>query len=156
MIPMGTHWTDLGGASDRVYVVQTNAKVIERCMLMTTGPGDLVFDPTCGSGTTAYVAEQGGRRWITTDTSRVALAIARQRLLTSTFAAHKLRGGVRKSRTHRRASSTRPSRTSRSNPLHRTSRSTQSSHVINPFSTRSSHISMSRSSLSQLSCARIL
>ncbi len=76
-------WEDTGGASDRMYVVQTATKVIFRCMLMTTDPGDLVLDPTCGSGTTAYVAEQWGRRWITTDTSRVAIAIARQRLLTS-------------------------------------------------------------------------
>ena len=60
-------------------------KVIERCILMTTDPGDLVLDPTCGSGTTAYVAEQWGRRWITIDTSRVPLALARQRLLTATF-----------------------------------------------------------------------
>ena len=62
-----------------------HAKVIERCILMTTDPGDLVLDPTCGSGTTAYVAEQWGRRWITIDTSRVPLALARQRLLTATF-----------------------------------------------------------------------
>src|SRR5437763_12607279 len=65
--------------------VQTNTKVVERCTLMTTDPGDLVLDPTCGSGTTAYVAEQWGRRWITIDTSRVPLALARQRLLTATF-----------------------------------------------------------------------
>ena len=68
-------------ADDKVYVVQTNTKVIERCLLMTTDPGDLVLDPTCGSGTTAYVAEQWGRRWITIDTSRVALALARTRLM---------------------------------------------------------------------------
>ena len=67
------------------YVVQTSRFVIQRCLLMTTDPGDLVFDPTCGSGTTAYVAEQWGRRWITCDTSRVALNIARQRLMTATF-----------------------------------------------------------------------
>ena len=67
------------------YVVQTNPKVIQRCLLMTTDPGDLVLDPTCGSGTTAYAAERWGRRWITIDTSRVAVALARQRLLTSTF-----------------------------------------------------------------------
>jgi adenine-specific DNA-methyltransferase len=71
--------------ADKVYVVQTNTKVIERCMLMCTDPGDLVLDPTCGSGTTAYVAEQWGRRWITCDTSRVALALARQRLMASKF-----------------------------------------------------------------------
>ena len=66
-------------------MVQTNTKVIERCLLMTTDPGDLVLDPTCGSGTTAYVAEQWGRRWITIDTSRVALALARQRLMGARF-----------------------------------------------------------------------
>ena len=65
----------------RVYVVQTNERVVERCILMTTDPGDLVLDPTCGSGTTAYVAEQWGRRWITIDTSRVALALARARIM---------------------------------------------------------------------------
>ncbi|MGY2836366.1 site-specific DNA-methyltransferase [Thermostichus sp. MS-CIW-41] len=74
-------WTDLGGATDKVYVVQTNIKVIQRCILMATDPGDLVLDPTCGSGTTAYVAEQWGRRWITIDTSRVALALARARIM---------------------------------------------------------------------------
>jgi adenine-specific DNA-methyltransferase len=72
-------------AADKVFVVQTYTKVIERCLLMTTDPGDLVFDPTCGSGTTAYVAEQWGRRWITCDTSRVAITIARQRLMTAVF-----------------------------------------------------------------------
>ena len=76
-------WTDAwaGFAEDKFYVVQTNTKVIERCLLMTTDPGDLVLDPTCGSGTAAYVAEQWGRRWITIDTSRVALALARQRIM---------------------------------------------------------------------------
>ncbi len=73
------------------YVVQTAPKVISRCLLMTTDPGDLVLDPTCGSGTTAYVAEQWGRRWITIDTSRVAVALARQRLLTSTFGYYKFK-----------------------------------------------------------------
>ena len=77
-------WMDVGisGFSNKkMYVVQTNAKVVERCLLMTTDPGDLVLDPTCGSGTTAYVAEQWGRRWITVDTSRVALALARARIV---------------------------------------------------------------------------
>jgi len=77
-------WDDTrqSGFSDpKVYVVQTTTKVIERCILMTTDPGDLVLDPTCGSGTTAYVAEQWGRRWITIDTSRVALALARARVM---------------------------------------------------------------------------
>ena len=79
------NWTDTAGATDKVYVVQTMSKVIQRCLLMTTDPGDLVLDPTCGAGTTAYVAEQWGRRWITIDTSRVAIALARQRLLTGSF-----------------------------------------------------------------------
>lgn len=81
-------WEDTqsgGFVGKQLYVVQTTTKVIQRCILMTTEPGDLVFDPTCGSGTTAYVAEQWGRRWITCDTSRVPLALARQRLLTATF-----------------------------------------------------------------------
>jgi adenine-specific DNA-methyltransferase len=71
--------------SQKIYVVQTNARVIERCLLMTTDPGDLVLDPTCGSGTTAYVSEQWGRRWITCDTSRVALALARTRLMAAKY-----------------------------------------------------------------------
>jgi adenine-specific DNA-methyltransferase len=90
-------WTDLpssGFGEKRVYVVQTVPPIIQRCILMTTDPGDLVLDPTCGSGTTAYVAEQWGRRWITCDTSRVALALARQRLLTATFPYYKLRHPV--------------------------------------------------------------
>ncbi|MDE2861189.1 MAG: DNA methyltransferase [Chloroflexota bacterium] len=74
-------WSDMRGAPYRIFVVQTNEKVIERCIQMTTDPGDLVLDPTCGSGTTAYVAEQWGRRWITIDTSRVALALARARIM---------------------------------------------------------------------------
>jgi adenine-specific DNA-methyltransferase len=87
--------TSLSGAMDKAYVVQTSTKVIERCMLMTTDPGDLVLDPTCGSGSAAYVAEQWGRRWITTDTSRVALAIARQRLLTATYEFFRLKDAER-------------------------------------------------------------
>ena len=78
------NWTDTviaGFTSDKRYVVETSAKVVQRCIMMTTDPGDLVLDPTCGSGTTAYVAEQWGRRWITVDTSRVALALARARLM---------------------------------------------------------------------------
>jgi adenine-specific DNA-methyltransferase len=78
-------WSDTQGASDKVYVVQTAAKIVQRCLLMTTDPGDLVLDPTCGSGTTAHVAEHWGRRWITIDTSRVALALARQRLMGGRF-----------------------------------------------------------------------
>ncbi|MBK8470285.1 MAG: site-specific DNA-methyltransferase [Actinomycetales bacterium] len=82
-IPINNLWDDTqsGSGMDKVYVVQTNTRIIERCLLMCSDPGDLVLDPTCGSGTTAYVAEQWGRRWITIDTSRVALALARQRLM---------------------------------------------------------------------------
>ncbi len=83
-------WYDLGGASNMVYVVQTNPKVIERAMLMTTDPGDVVLDITCGSGTSAFVAEQFGRKWITCDTSRVALTLAKQRLITSQFPFYEL------------------------------------------------------------------
>ena len=83
--PMSNVWMDIGGVQSRtdpkVYVVQTATEAVKRCILMTTDPGDLVLDPTCGSGTTAYVAEQWGRRWITIDTSRVALALARARLM---------------------------------------------------------------------------
>jgi adenine-specific DNA-methyltransferase len=78
-------WTDTAPAQDKLYVVQTNEQVISRCLLMSTDPGDLVLDPTCGSGTTAYVAEQWGRRWITIDTSRVAIALARTRLMAGRF-----------------------------------------------------------------------
>ena len=82
-------WDDIGGIQSRLdpkrYVVQTANEAIKRCLLMTTDPGDLVFDPTCGSGTTAYVAEQWGRRWITCDTSRVAISLAKQRLMTALF-----------------------------------------------------------------------
>ncbi len=74
-------WTDIGAAGDKRYVVETSTKIVERCLLMASDPGDLVLDPTCGSGTTAYVAEQWGRRWITVDTSRVALALARARIM---------------------------------------------------------------------------
>ena len=84
--PISNYWRDVILSSrleDKVYVVQTSIKLVQRCILMTTDPGDLVLDPTCGSGTTAYVAEQWGRRWITIDTSRVALALARTRLMDS-------------------------------------------------------------------------
>ncbi len=83
-------WSGLGGASSPVYVVQTNQEIVKRCLLMTTDPGDLVLDITCGSGTTAYVAEQWGRRWITCDTSRVAVTLAKQRLMTAVFDYYKL------------------------------------------------------------------
>jgi len=78
---LGNIWTDVMGSPDMIYVVQTNSKVVERCLLMASDPGDLVLDPTCGSGTTAATAEHWGRRWITIDTSRVALALARSRVM---------------------------------------------------------------------------
>ena len=88
-VPITNSWTDTLGQNqfggDKIYIVQTGLTVIRRCILMTTDPGDLVLDPTCGSGTTAYVAEQWGRRWITIDTSRVALALARTRMMAARF-----------------------------------------------------------------------
>ncbi len=87
--PVANIW-EFHGDRNPIYVVQTNRRILERCLLMTTDPGDLVLDPTCGSGTTAYVAEQWGRRWITCDVSRVPLALARQRLLTATFPYYEL------------------------------------------------------------------
>ena len=88
-------WTDISGgvqsrSDPKIYAVQTSTSVIQRCLLMTTDPSDLVLDPTCGSGTTAYAGEQWGRRWITIDVSRVPLALARQRLLTATFPYYEL------------------------------------------------------------------
>jgi len=89
VFPLTNNWIDTGGVQSRtdpkIYAVQTGNTTIARCILMTTDPGDLVFDPTCGSGTTAYVAEQWGRRWITCDTSRVAITLAKQRLMTALF-----------------------------------------------------------------------
>lgn len=92
--PFSNLWDDtvISGFGDaKIYVVQTATKIVQRCLLMTTDPGDIVIDPTCGSGTTAYVAEQWGRRWLTTDTSRVALALARTRLMTAKFPYYKLK-----------------------------------------------------------------
>jgi adenine-specific DNA-methyltransferase len=92
--PISSLWADTatgGFVEDKYYVVQTNSKIVERCLLLATLPGDLVLDPTCGSGTTAYVSERWGRRWITCDTSRVPLALARQRLLTATFPYYELK-----------------------------------------------------------------
>ena len=86
--PINNVWTDTGTGSftaNKIYVCQTSVKLIQRCMLMCTDPGDLVLDPTCGSGTTAFVAEQWGRRWITIDTSRVAIALARRRIMTAKY-----------------------------------------------------------------------
>jgi adenine-specific DNA-methyltransferase len=91
--PIANVWSDTGVGSftePKAYVVQTNTKIIARCVLMATDPGDLILDPTCGSGTTAHVAEQWGRRWITCDTSRVALALARQRLMTASYEYYQL------------------------------------------------------------------
>jgi adenine-specific DNA-methyltransferase len=91
VMELTNQWADTQGASGKIYAVQTSVEVVKRCMLMTTDPGDLVLDPTCGSGTTAFVAEQWGRRWITIDTSRVAIAIARQRLMTARFEHYRLK-----------------------------------------------------------------
>ncbi len=88
---LGNYWSSIGAAGEKIYVVQTNDEIIKRCLLLSTDPGDIVLDPTCGSGTTAYVAEQWGRRWITTDTSRVALALARTRLMTAKYPYYKLK-----------------------------------------------------------------
>jgi adenine-specific DNA-methyltransferase len=95
--PFSNIWDDTvisGYAAPKLYAVQTSPKVIERCILMSTAPGDLVFDPTCGSGTTAYCAETWGRRWISCDSSRVALNVARQRLLSSVFEHFKTKNGI--------------------------------------------------------------
>lgn len=90
--PLTSTWTDTASSfSERAYVVQTTEKVIERCLIMCTDTGDLVLDPTCGSGTTAFVAEKWGRRWITCDTSRVAITLAKQRLMTASFDYYALR-----------------------------------------------------------------
>ena len=109
-------WTDTIGQNQlggqKVYVVQTALKIVQRCILMTTDPGDLVLDPTCGSGTTAYVAEQWGRRWITIDTSRVALALARARIMGTRFPYYILadspEGQQKEARISRKACSTKP------------------------------------------------
>ena len=89
LMPHANLWTDTRGEMAPRYVVQTASTIIQRCMLMTTNPGDIVLDPTCGSGTTAFAAEQYGRRWITIDSSRVAASIARQRILTAQFESYK-------------------------------------------------------------------
>ena len=88
--PLGNVWQDTSAPPDKRYVVQTSNIVIQRCLLMTTDPGDLVIDPTCGGGTTAFVAEQWGRRWVTCDTSRVSVAIARERLMAAVFEYYEL------------------------------------------------------------------
>ncbi len=115
---MNNAWTDIGGiqsrADPKVYVVQTPTTLIQRCLLMTTDPGDLVLDPTCGSGTTAYVAEQWGRRWITIDTSRVALALARARVMGARYPYYLLadsrEGQIKEAEVTRTVPSSRPVR----------------------------------------------
>ena len=110
----GNIWTDTGTGNftdDKLYVVQTNSKIVERCMLMTTDPGDLVLDPTCGSGTTAYVAEQWGRRWITIDTSRVALALARSRVMGARYPYYTLADSPEGQREEARLSGSEPKHT---------------------------------------------
>ena len=110
--PISNLWSDTasGSGMDKTYVVQTSTKVIERCILMATDPGDLVLDPTCGSGTTAYVAEQWGRRWITIDTSRVALTLARARIMGARYRYYLLadsrEGQLKESEIARKAAST--------------------------------------------------
>ena len=102
VVRLANLWNDVRwgfDASQKIYVVQTNPRVVERCILMATDPGDLVLDPTCGSGTTAYVAEQWGRRWLAIDTSRVSLALARARIMGARYPFYELRdteSGVRK------------------------------------------------------------
>jgi len=91
VFPINNMWTEQLSEQNKSFVVQTSTKVIERAILMTSDPGDIVLDPTCGSGTSAYVSEQWGRRWITIDTSRVALALARTRLMTAKFPYYKLK-----------------------------------------------------------------
>jgi DNA methylase len=150
-------WMDTVGARDQRYVVETNEFVVQRCLLMTTDPGDLLLDPTCGSGTTAYVAEQWGRRWITIDTSRVALALARARIMGARYPFYLLpipaKARSRKRRllaprprrswrggTFVTASSMSACRTSRSNPSPTTPRSmssgTSGGRSWNPCATR--------------------
>jgi adenine-specific DNA-methyltransferase len=104
VLPLSNSWDDTSTGSfttDKVYVVQTANKVIERCILMTTDPGDLVLDPTCGSGTSALLAEQWGRRWITIDTSRVAVSISRQRLLTAKYDYYRVKESGRNGSAHK-------------------------------------------------------
>ena len=115
IVSMNSVWEDTlqsTFAVENIYVVQTTAKVVQRCVLMTTDPGDLVLDPTCGAGTTAYVAEQWGRRWITIDTSRVALALARARIMSARYPYYILadsrEGQVKKAEIERRAPSESP------------------------------------------------
>ncbi|TAK72119.1 MAG: site-specific DNA-methyltransferase [Betaproteobacteria bacterium] len=111
---MTAPWSDTVGADDKQYVVQTNTEVVKRCILMTTDPGDLILDPTCGSGTSAFVAEQWGRRWITIDTSRVALALARARIMGARYPYYLLAdsrdGQIKEAEITRTAFSSQPAR----------------------------------------------
>jgi adenine-specific DNA-methyltransferase len=116
-LPYASIWTDTGTGNftdDKIYVVQTGSKIVERCLLMATDPGDLVLDPTCGSGTTATVAEQWGRRWITIDTSRVALALARARIMGARYPYYLLadsrEGQLKEGEVARTAPSSQPTR----------------------------------------------
>ena len=113
-VAIGNLWEGFLGQNDPVYVVQTNVEIVKRCLLMTTDPGDLVLDPTCGSGTTAYVAEQWGRRWITIDTSRVALALARARIMGARYSFYLLadsrEGQIKEAEVTRSAASSQPIR----------------------------------------------
>ena len=110
--PISTNWSETSAPYGMTYVVETSVKPVQRCILMTTDPGDLVLDPTCGSGTTAYVAEQWGRRWITIDTSRVALALARARIMGARYPYYLLAdsrdGQVKEAEITRRAPSETP------------------------------------------------
>jgi adenine-specific DNA-methyltransferase len=118
IVPQTNVWLDIGGVQSRtdpkIYVVQTATEAVKRCILMTTDPGDLVLDPTCGSGTTAYVAEQWGRRWITIDTSRVALALARARIMGARYPYYLLadspEGQLKEAEITRSAPSSQPTR----------------------------------------------
>ncbi|OIO60971.1 MAG: site-specific DNA-methyltransferase [Alphaproteobacteria bacterium CG_4_10_14_0_2_um_filter_63_37] len=115
-VQINNRWEDVAASfmADKMYVVQTSPTVIQRCLLMTTDPGDLVLDPTCGSGTTAYVAEQWGRRWITLDTSRVALALARARIMGARYPYYLLadsrEGQIKEAEVTRTAPSSQPTR----------------------------------------------
>jgi adenine-specific DNA-methyltransferase len=113
-VALGNLWEGFLGQSDPIYVVQTNVEIVQRCLLMTTDPGDLVLDPTCGSGTTAMVAEQWGRRWITIDTSRVALALARARIMGARYPFYLLadsrEGQIREGEVMRTSPTTQPVR----------------------------------------------
>ena len=113
-VALGNLWDGLLGQNDPIYVVQTNVEIVRRCLMMASDPGDLVLDPTCGSGTTAYVAEQWGRRWITIDTSRVALALARIRIMGARYPFYLLAdspdGQLKEAEVTRSAISTQPTR----------------------------------------------